>query len=371
MRILHLAYEDPRRPGSGGGSVRTLEVDRRLAERHEVTALVAAYPGATERRSDGIHWVPLGPASGGSLPQLAYFALAAREARRRRADVVLEDFGAPFSVALSPLFTHRPVVASVQWLFAREMRRKYHLPFDLVEWAGLHAYHDFIAVSDWLAGELRRRRPGALVETIPNGVEAGAFSTERRAPEHLLFVGRLDREQKGLDLLIEAAAIAADRLGPDMPPLLVVGDGPDRLAAESWVRSRGIASCVRFLGRVEGTAKLDLIAGAHAVLMPSRFETFGMVAVEAEAVGVPVVSFDVGPLAAVAGPAARLVEPFRTDRFAEEVIRLVSDRGLRDRLGVEGRAWARKYDWDDIAVAVERHLEAAVARSAGTARGRR
>lgn len=371
MRILHLAYEDPRRPGSGGGSVRTLEVDRRLAERHDVTALVAAYPGATERTSDRIHWMPLGPASGGRLPQLAYFALAAREARRRRADVVVEDFGAPFSVALSPLFTHRPVVASVQWLFAREMRAKYHLPFDLVEWAGLHAYHDFIAVSDWLADDLRRRRPGAIVETIPNGVEAAAFATERRPPEHLLFVGRLDREQKGLDLLIQIAAITADRLGPRMPPLLIAGDGPDRRAAEAWVRSRGLEARVRFLGRIEGTAKFDLIAGAYAVLMPSRFETFGMVAVEAEAAGVPVVAFDIGPLAAVAGPASRLVEPFRTDRFAEEVIRLVCDPALRDRLGVDGREWARKYDWDDIAIAVERHLQAAIARPPRNARGRR
>jgi glycosyltransferase involved in cell wall biosynthesis len=363
MRILHLAYEDPRQPGSGGGSMRTLEVDRRLAERHEVTAIVAAYPGARERVSDGVHWVPVGPRIAGARGRLAYFAGAGAQARRRRADVIVEDFGAPFSVALSPLFTGRPVVASVQWLFAREMRAKYRLPFDVVESLGLRAYDDFIAVSDWLAGELLRRRPGVRVETIPNGVDPAAFATPRQAPEHLLFVGRLDRSQKGLDLLVDIARLAADELGDQMPPLLLVGDGPDLEATRARVADLGLEGVVRFVGRVDGTAKFDLMARAHAVLMPSRFETFGIVAIEAEAAAVPVVAFDVGPLAAVAGPAARLVPAFRTDAFANEVVAIVRSGGDRERLGSEGRAWASRYDWDAIGASVEAHLIESVERA--------
>ncbi|HEU0243856.1 MAG TPA: glycosyltransferase family 4 protein [Candidatus Limnocylindrales bacterium] len=363
MRILHLAYEDPRRPGSGGGSVRTLEVDRRLAERHEVTAVVAAYPGARERVEDGIRWVPIGPRTASGASRLAWFALAGIEARRRRADVVLEDFGAPFSTALSPLFTSRPVVASVQWLFAREMRAKYHLPFDAVEAAGLRAYDDFIAVSDWLADELRRRRPGALVEAIPNGVDARAFDVPVQPAEHLLFLGRLDRDQKGLDLLVDIAAAAARELGDAMPPVLVAGDGPDGPAAQGAVAARGLGDLVRFVGRVEGDRKADLLARSHAVLMPSRFETFGMVAVEAEAAGVPVITFDVGPLRAVAGEAGILVAPFDTASFAREAARVVREPARRDALGSAGRDWARQYDWDTIAERVETHLADAVGRA--------
>lgn len=47
-----------------------------------------------------------------------------RELRRRPYDLVVEDFGAPFSVGFAPLTTRRPVIASVQWLFARQMRAK-------------------------------------------------------------------------------------------------------------------------------------------------------------------------------------------------------------------------------------------------------
>ena len=360
MRILHLAYEDPRQPGSGGGSVRTLEVDRRLAERHEVTALVAAYPGARQRVEDGVRWVPIGPARPGRLPRLAYFALLGREVRLRRADVVVEDFGAPFGVAMSPLFSRTPVVASVQWLFARQMRAKYGLPFDVVESAGLRWYRDFIAVSDWLAGEIRRRRPGAHVQTIANGVDPVAFRTGARPPAHLLFLGRLDREQKGTDLLVDIAWHLHERLGDSMPPLLVAGDGPARRETEQSVAARGLEHRVRFLGRVDGAPRFDLMASAFALLMPSRFETFGLVAAEAQAAGAPVVAFDVGPLREVAeGGGARLAPPFDTAAFAREAAAFVERPGLREATVGQGRAWAARYDWDDIARAVEAHLERA------------
>lgn len=368
MRILHLAYEDPRQPGSGGGSVRTLEVDRRLAERHEVTALVAAYPGARERIEDGVHWVPIGPARGGRLPRLAYFAMLGPEVRRRRADVVVEDFGAPFGVAMSPLFARAPVVASVQWLFARQMRAKYGLPFDAVESTGLRWYDDFIAVSDWLAGEIRRRRPGARVQTIANGVDPAAFRTPARPPAHLLFVGRLDREQKGTDLLADIAWRLHDRLGASMPPLLIAGDGPARRETERAMAARGLEGHVRFLGRVDGTARFELMASAWCLLMPSRFETFGLVAAEAQAAGAPVVAFDVGPLREVAeGGGARLAPPFDTSAFARAAAAFVERPSLREEVVPQGRAWAARYDWDRIARAVEAHLERVTGRVTGRA----
>jgi glycogen(starch) synthase len=369
MRILHLAYEDPRQPGSGGGSVRTLEVDRRLAERHEVTALVAAYPGARERIEDGVRWVPIGPPRRGRLPRLAYFALLGPEVRRRRADVVVEDFGAPFGVAMSPLFARAPVVASVQWLFARQMRDKYGLPFDAVESGGLRLYDDFIAVSDWLAGEIRRRRPATRVQTIANGVDPAAFRTGTRPPAHLLFVGRLDREQKGTDLLVDIAHSLHDMLGASMPPLLVAGDGPARRETERAMAARGLDGRVRFLGRVDGTAKFELMAAAFSLLMPSRFETFGLVAAEAQAAGAPVVAFDVGPLREVAaGGGARLAPPFDTTAFAREAAAFVERPALREEVATQGRAWAVRYDWDGIALAVEAHLERAVNGAAGRLR---
>ncbi len=365
MRILHLAYEDPRRPGSGGGSVRTYEINRRLAERHEITAVVAGYPGARERVEDGVRWIPIGTHTGTTRDQLTYFALLPSVVRRHLHDLVVEDFGAPFSTGFAPLFTRKPVVASVQWLFAREKRIEYGLPFDWVESLGLGCYHDFIAVSDWLAGKLRARRPRAVVEAIPNGVDPLAFTAPSLAPRHYLYVGRLEIEHKGCDLLLESMALIHVELGDATPPLVVVGDGPDRERLEARAGELGLTTLVQFRGRVEGAAKYALMAAAYAVLIPSRYETFGMVAVESLAAGAPVVAFRVGPLEEVAaGGATSLAPPFDVVAFAAAAVHLFREYDAAD-LAERRRAGRRRaglYDWDALAPRQDSHYHDAVAR---------
>ncbi|WP_291423294.1 glycosyltransferase family 4 protein [Deinococcus sp.] len=369
MRILHLAYEDPRQPGAGGGSVRTLEINRRLAQRHQVTAVVAGYPGARPRLEAGVRWLPVGTQVGNKLDQLSYFAALAPVILSTPHDLLIEDFGAPFSVGLAPLYTRRPLIASVQWLFASEMREKYKFPFDLVERRGLTLYDNFIAVSDWLGREISARRPGSAVQVIPNGIPPEAFEVPAQPPEHFLFVGRLDLRHKGGDLLIESFARVREQLGPATPPLLIVGDGADRGAMEQLARQRGLEEHVQFRGRVEGAAKFDLMARAHAVLMPSRFETFGMVAVEAQAAGVPLVTFDVGPLREVAGPGgALLIAPFDPQAFAQAAAGVVCNPARREWLAAQGRLWARHYDWDLLAQQQEAAYVAALARPRRTRR---
>jgi glycosyltransferase involved in cell wall biosynthesis len=355
MRILHLAYEDPLQPASGGGSVRVREINRRLSERHEITNLVAAYPGAKPRVEDGVRWVPIGVRTHKKVAQLSYFALLGSEVARRPHDLVVEEFGAPFSTGFSPLFTKKPVVASVQWLFASQMREKYRLPFHAVEKCGLRFYERFIAVSAWLADELRARRPEAVVETISNGVDKLAYEAEAATARHLLFVGRLDLIPKGGDLLFEIFARICHMKSRRVPRLVIIGDGPDRKAMERLAEKSGLSGLVEFRGRVEGAEKYRLISGAHAVLMPTRFETFGLVAIESLAAGTPLVTFDVGPLREVVGGAtgARLIQPWDLDAFAQEVLRFVEDRQLREQVREAGRRWARRFDWEEISLQQE------------------
>jgi hypothetical protein len=66
-------------PGSGGGSIRAREINRRLGGRHDITALVAGYPGAKPRLEDGVRWVPIGTRTGAKIDRLAYFALLGPE----------------------------------------------------------------------------------------------------------------------------------------------------------------------------------------------------------------------------------------------------------------------------------------------------
>ena len=359
LRILHLAFEDPRRPGSGGGAVRTREIDARLAQRHDVEVVTAGWPGAHPRTEDGVRWThtPALPGRGSSLP---YFALAPLLARRRGVDLVVEDFAAPVSTLGLPRFTPAPVVAVVQWLFAAEKAAQYHLPFDRVETWGLRRHTTFVAVSEGLGARLRERAPHAAVHVVENGVDLGPpTAPDGDAPEpgttgvvpggpYLLFLGRLENAQKGVDVALRALADPA-LVGSELP-LVLAGDGPDEAALRALADRLGVGARLRWAGRVEGAAKRALMAGAAAVLVPSRYETFGMVAAEAMAAGAAVVASDVDCLRDVVAHAGGvLVPPERPDALAAAVAALLADPARAADLGARGRAASARWDWDVLA----------------------
>ncbi|QJY49045.1 glycosyltransferase [Pseudonocardia broussonetiae] len=362
LRILHLGFEDWRKPGSGGGAVRTREVNARLARRHDVTVLVSRYRGARARVEDGVRYVPVGLALGYWGGILSYFAALPFAARRRAADVVVEDFAAPIGSVLPAIWCRRPLVAVVQWLDAEGKSRQYHLPFHRVQAAGVRRHGRFVAMSEDLAERLREGNPSARVEVIPNGVPVEAFSVDVPRGDDVVFLGRLEIAQKGLDMLVEALGPVVDRL-PGR--IVLAGDGPDRRAVERLVDRAGIGHRVVFAGRVDGADKLRLLAGARLVVMPSRYETFGIVAAEALACGTPVVAFEIPSLREVVVPGAGvLVEAFDVTAFGEAVVGLAGDTGRIARAGAIGREHARRYDWDEVAERQEAVYVAAAGRPA-------
>jgi glycosyltransferase involved in cell wall biosynthesis len=91
-----------------------------------------------------------------------------------------------------------------------------------------------------------------------------------------------------------------------------------------------------------------------------------MVAIESQAAGAPVVAFDVGPLREVAGGGgARLVSPYDLDAFASETADLVESPDEANRLRQLGRAWARRYEWNQLARRQEAHYARTLERSGG------
>ena len=354
LRILHLGFEDPAMPGAGGGSRRTHEINRRLAARgHEVTVLTTRFPGHRDRVEDGVRYVHIGFGAGRSrVTRTAGYALAAfRECRRRQADLVVEDFFAPVSSAAAPLWSGRPTVGVVQWLNAREKARQYRLPFHLVERFGVRRHARMVAVSHHVGATLQALNPGATVDVIGNGVSPSAALQARTAGPDVLFVGRLEIAQKGLDLLVQAWALAAPRIGGD---LVVAGSGPDEPRLRELVAQAGLADRVRYAGWVDEPAAIALMAEARLVAMPSRFETFGMVAVEALATGTPVVAFDIDALREVL-PAGctRTVPAFDVEAYADALVQAYVDTAWITAAAPVARRFAAGYDWDVLAARQE------------------
>lgn len=348
LRVLHFAYEDPTAPGAGGGSVRTAEIAGRLVRSGDAAwvAVCRAFPGAKPHVTDGVAYEHIGLPGMGGGPRVAaigYFAAlpfaVRRLVARHRPDVVIEDFGAPVSTIGLGRFTRRPVVGVVQWLNAAEKGRQYRLPFASLEAYGLRAHTRLIAVSEDLAEELRRRAPNARVTVIRNGVDDAAFSPLPPPPAgirpgDLVYLGRLEIAQKGLDLLLDAYASIAAEIDAD---LVVAGDGPDLQALVERARRARVADRVRFIGRVDGPARLALLKAASLTAMPSRFETFGIVAAESAAVGTPIVAFDIPALRELVRPRETgvLVPPWDVAAYGRAILRLATDATARAQL-VEG-----------------------------------
>ncbi len=205
-----------------------------------------------------------------------------------------------------------------------------------------------IASSCYYAERSPRLRPfRGKVAIVAPGVDVDGTETPRPAPRgtgSVLFVGQLDRthRHKGLADLIDAVAV----LRSDVPgvELVVVGTGDAAADHRRHAARRGVERAVHFLGDVDDVRLRDLYRRAGVVALPSRddAEGFGMVILEAAAVGTPAVATRVGgiPAAVIDGVTGLLVPARDPGALAAALRRVLTDPALRDRLGRRARARA-------------------------------
>ena len=354
LRVLHLGFEDPAMPGAGGGSLRTHEINRRLvADGMDVTVFTTRFPGCVDRVQDGVAYVHVGAGPCGSrLSRLLGYVLGLpgavrRSTKRHEPDLVVEDFFAPFATMAAPLWTRYPTIGVVQWLQAREKSRQYHVPVHLLQDFGVRRHRRLVAVSADTGAQLRGINPELEVEVIGNGVDRALFDQPQQAGRDVVYIGRLEFEGKGLDLLLGAWKLAHERVDGQ---LVIAGGGYDEARVRREVARLGLTDRVRFAGWVTGAEKSRLLASARVVAMPSRMETFGIVAVEALAAATPVVAFAIPALREVVPEGAGFtVAPFDVETYAQRLIELCTDADLALAMGSEGREFAAGYDWDVLA----------------------
>jgi phosphatidylinositol alpha-mannosyltransferase len=351
MRILHIDPDDVENPLSGGGPIRTLEIYRRLARRHEVTVLTPTFPGSTaEKIRDGIRYIRLGQRIGdhGSSHHITFFFALPYAVRRYKHDLMVEDFMPPAAVTVNPLFTHAPVIGSVQWFNTRTLAKQYKLPFHWLESIGLHLYKNLICVSEVNARMLRQRLPSATVKIIPNGVEEDLFQIYDYPGSYILYIGRVDLYRKGVGLLLEAYALL-----PKIRrrKLIIAGFGFEFDAVRARILELGLVNDVRLLGRIDAAKRSELLTGCRFVCFPSREEMFGMVITEACAAARPVIYWDLPPMNEIADKAGCIAAPaFEVVAYAAAMRKLseATDEEIAAR-GRACRARVQNYRWDAIA----------------------
>ncbi|MFA6096140.1 MAG: glycosyltransferase [Candidatus Paceibacterota bacterium] len=341
---------------NGGGALVVHEVARRLADRFDVKIICGNYPGAKKRRIDGVCYEYAGFSFfGPKLSQLIFQASLPYYVIAGDFDVWVESFMPPFSTAFLSVFTKKPVIGMVHMLAGEDMRRKYKLPFHIIENMGVKMCRNFIVSTRESGQRIREINPHALIEVIPNGVEID-LAQGRPVKKHFLYMGRLEIDQKGLDLLLEAYSSIAQKTEFS---LVIAGGGPqsEKERLVKMVRELGIAEKVKLLGRVDGQKKNDAFREAIAVVIPSRFETFSLTALEALAHGVPVVSFDIEGLRWLPGDFSCKAEPFDAMAMAK-IMQELSVQGGERKINIEKlKVFLKDYNWDNIAGRYGKHID--------------
>ena len=199
----------------------------------------------------------------------------------------------------------------------------------------------------------------------PGDAEAARAALGLPAGPLLLYVGRI-APIKGLETLLDALGCLR---GAGHPARLVIvgGDADERLDGhEAELRRKaarhGLAGAVTFVGAQPQERLRDYYVAADATVLPSYYESFGMVALEAMACGSAVIASRVGGLQTTVrdGVTGLLVSEGDPCALAETIARVLDDSALRWRLGREGVRWAAGHRWPCVAEAICREYASLV-----------
>jgi len=380
LRVLMLSWEFP--PVVVGGLGRHVHhlSAALVAAGHEVTVVTRHAPGAPlEEYVGGVRVIrapedpPLFPLA---TPSLLAWTMAFNHSLTRAALRAAETGEYDVIHAHDWLVTHTavtlkehldlPLVATIHATEAG--RHQGWLPGDMnkcihsVEYWLAHEATKVVVCSAYMRWEVNRllELPEDKVEVVQNGVDSNVWHAMPRAVAQARsryagegpvvgFAGRLVYEKGVQDLIA-----AMPRLRAKHPGLRVVvsGDGPFKPDLQEEVRGRRLQRAVSFTGFLGAGQLPAVLAAMDTVVVPSIYEPFGMVALEAAAAGAPIAVAQTGGLTEIVEPGVTgMTFPAKDpDSLAEAVSVLLADDDLADKVAREARTMvAERYGWNTVA----------------------
>ena len=375
MRVLHLSWEFPPRI-IGGIASHVFDLSRALTRRAiEVHVLTCNFPGARPYENvDGVNVYRVESyAAGDSF--LGWALRMQKNMERNGCDLVNFIKGVDLihahdwlsgiaGIGLKHLY-RRPLVATMH---STERGRRIGIHNDLQ--ASINEIESWLCQESWrvitCSYYMRDHVSSCLgvsqdkICVVQNGVDVNKFNFSlnywefrnrfaQGSEKILLFVGRLVPE-KGLDVLIEALPNILSN-GIDAK-IVAVGEGPQREEYQQMASQYGLAIKTLFLGHVDDWTLRALYRVADVTIVPSKFEPFGIVALEAMAARCPLVVCAVGGLNEIVDHEnTGLKVPMNDhDALAQAIIRIIRDTKLKD--WIVNNAYQKciwNFNWDNIA----------------------
>lgn len=318
-----------------------------------IDAQVRVFAAGAETPEDAANVTRLGFADTGPLARALLNLRMASRAARFRPHVVVAGHVLALPAALAVRRIARSTIVAIAYGGELRAPRSRALTRRLLRRAdGVAAISDFTA-SELASLGVRTDRISVIPPAVDPVVDAPRTVLRAAADRpYLLLLGRMDDLHKGHDVAIEAMSVLAPR-HPDLT-LVLAGDGRERDRLELLARCRGVTQRVTLAGRVPESQKQALIAGATALLLPSRidergrFEGFGIVVLEAALHGVPAIVGSAGglPDAVEHGRTGLVVDATDVDAVVAAVERVLDESYAR-ALGEAARERAlSQFTWE-------------------------
>jgi len=352
MKILSIQYGNIDNPYSHGGLAHLLkETFERMTPRHHITCFTGLLPGRGQSTEiNGIKYIRKGLSRNKYINRLSFSFINSVYKPVKDFDLVLIPWDR-YAPVLIDSIKKCPVILELNLDFfsiasklkAFEPVTRYFLKRNLKK-----SRYIISACEGLKRIAAQYTKNARLFEVFPGGVaeEFLKYPVDPESEKYLLYIGRLDISHKGIDILLESYKAANIDL-----PLVIAGDGIDKIKVEKLVKDTGLNHKVRMVGWVEGREKYELIANCLAVCVPSRVEGWGIVATEAAAMGKPVIGTKVVGLeeAILDGKTGILVPKDNIEEFSRATKLLVKSKELRRKLGSFAKETAHGFTWESIA----------------------
>jgi len=372
MKILHLTWEYPPRI-VGGLSRHVYYLSRELAKQgNEVIIITLEFPNvALEefRNNIRVYRVKVELASYDFLT----WCYAFNHFFEKKIGMVAKDIDLihahDWLVALSGISSkyllNKPLIATIHSLEigrVGSISNPLSATIDNIEWWLTYEAKFVITTTEFMKNQLIEhfKLPHEKIFVIGNGIEIKEFEYEidkkevksfYKFPNEVKLVGFIGRitEQKGVRYFLESIPKILNNY--QNVRFLIIGDGWQIEEMKELAKRLGIDWSVRFLGYVQDEELKKLLKILDVLVIPSIYEPFGIVALEAMSAGVPIVASAIGGLNEIIDNEidGLKVPPKNPDAIASAVLRLLYDEGLRIKLTENAKKKVQKYSWEEVA----------------------
>ncbi len=354
MRILWFNWRDIRNPEAGGAEVLTHEISSRLSKRgHDMTLFTSSFQNSLD--SEVIDDVRIVREGG----KFSVYREAEKYFKRNNNDfdLVIDEINVkPF---LTPKYVKdMPIVALIHQISPEQFTSELPFPIGVLgryylEKKWLSYYHNVLTITVSNSTRISLEKLGfTRVKVIKEGLSIEPLSEPVAKEDRITvtYIGRLKKHK-----LPDHAILAFKNILQSFPEsqMYVIGDG----YLLKKLKQMDVPN-VTFFGHIDDKKKYDLLSRSHLVLVPATREGWGLVVIESNAMGTPVIAYNVpGLVDSVQNNInGLLLEKNTPEELANIAISLLKDKSRLLTLAQSSLIYAAKFNWDDTASEFEKIL---------------